>query len=253
MKHKCLLYCSAPITGGRLKALTKDSILPLESYNDCLNAIICSKPSPDCYLSYCSNCPNIDVLRDHSTDMMNSNDIENVIYSHWISNPRTSLETTDQFSSDVIQDFCDRVVKLLPHSFIAKQQSAFTKTVKNALKEGEFVLMCDFAEKYGFVVQNAAPGFHWNNNQAAVYPMVIYYKSDDILHHKSLVVISDFLKHDAVAVYIYSRIGIEHIKTIHPKASKIYYFSDGAPQQFKNYKHFSNVYYHEEDFGVQAE
>lgn len=36
-------------------------------------------------------------------------------------------------------------------------------------------------------------------------------------------------------------------------AKKIYYFSDGAPQQFKNYKNFINLYYHKEDFKINAE
>lgn len=34
---------------------------------------------------------------------------------------------------------------------------------------------------------------------------------------------------------------------------KIFYFSDGAPQQFKNFKNFTNLYYHEDDFSVPAE
>ena len=34
---------------------------------------------------------------------------------------------------------------------------------------------------------------------------------------------------------------------------KISYFSDGAPQQFKNYKNVLNLYYHNTDFKIEAE
>ena len=34
--------------------------------------------------------------------------------------------------------------------------------------------------------------------------------------------------------------------------NKINYFSDGAPQQFKNYKNILNIYYHNHDFGIEA-
>ncbi|XP_024889361.1 uncharacterized protein LOC112465839 [Temnothorax curvispinosus] len=43
------------------------------------------------------------------------------------------------------------------------------------------------------------------------------------------------------------------MKSLVPHVSKIIYFSDGAPQQFKNFKNFSNIYHHEVDFGVRAE
>ena len=45
-----------------------------------------------------------------------------------------------------------------------------------------------------------------------------------------------------------------HLKEVLcPNAKKIYYFSDGAASQYKNFKNFSNLLYHEEDFGMCAE
>ena len=38
---------------------------------------------------------------------------------------------------------------------------------------------------------------------------------------------------------------------VEPK--KIFYFSDGAAAQYKNRKNFTNLAYHEEDYGVPAE
>ena len=43
------------------------------------------------------------------------------------------------------------------------------------------------------------------------------------------------------------------IKKEFPNLDLLYYFSDGAPSQYKNYNIFSNLYYHLHDYGIQAE
>ena len=119
--------------------------------------------------------------------------------------------------------------------------------------EGEFEVIVDFAENYAFAVQNAISGFHWNNDQATVYNIFIYYNIKGTQKHKGLVIISDVLSHDTVAVYGLHKILMNYLKTNFPIVNKILYFSDGAPQQYKNYKNEINVAYHELDFGVKAE
>lgn len=138
---------------------------------------------------------------------------------------------------------------LLPHSYISKMQGNFMKSIKESLTQGEFLVILDFAENYAFVIQDAAPRFHWNNSQATVYPVVIYFNGG----HQSLVIISDNTTHDSIAVYLYTQIVVNYIKSTHTTVKKVYYFSDGAPQQFKNFKNIVNLCKHKEDFGVDAE
>ncbi|XP_044591487.1 uncharacterized protein LOC123269717 [Cotesia glomerata] len=59
--------------------------------------------------------------------------------------------------------------------------------------------------------------------------------------------------HDAVAVHVFIKLITDYVKSLPERCNKIYYFSDGAPQQFKNFKNFVNLYYHEEDFDIPAE
>jgi hypothetical protein len=47
----------------------------------------------------------------------------------------------------------------------------FLKELKCDLQSGEFVVLCDFAEDYSFVLQNGAQGFRWNNPQATIQPL----------------------------------------------------------------------------------
>ena len=67
-----------------------------------------------------------------------------------------------------------------------------------------------------------------------------------------MVIISDCTKHDAVAVYVFLE-GFNEFLDIHfPNIRKCIYFSDGAPQQFKNQKHFANIYFYDQDFHRSA-
>lgn len=129
-----------------------------------------------------------------------------------------------------------------------------TKTKKN-LEAKEFVVCLDFSENYACRLQNSVQSEYWNTKQATVHPYVVYCKSNDILQHKSFVIISDVSEHDSCAVNLFNsklicflgkQFGIENIK-------KIYYFSDGATSQYKNKYNFINLFYYKKDFKVDAE
>lgn len=225
----------------------------INNYDDCLNMLMCPNPETNCHFRTCTKCPGIEQIREFFVRLFDENDIETITIKQWVSKPRTTLETQIQNASDFVDELCDKAACLQRHAFIAKQQSQYLKTLKSSLNEGQFIVICYLAENYAFVVQEAVPGFHWNNNQATIYPVVIYFRQNGDLMHRSLVIISDCLKHDAVAVYTFSRIINDFIKSISQHPLRIFYFSDGVPQQYNNFKNFAKLYYHEDDFGVPAE
>ena len=185
---------------------------------------------------------------------MDDNLIDNIVYKQWISVDRCTLETVSKSADDFVETFCEKLENLLPHSFIAKQQSSFQSKLKLELKLGEFLVIGDFAENYSFVLQDAAQGFHWNNSQATIHLFVAYYLESGKLEHVSYVVISDCLHHDTVAVHLFQKGFIEFLKDKFASSPlKIFYFSDGAASQYKNRKNFINLCYHIEDFSVPAE
>jgi hypothetical protein len=81
----------------------------------------------------------------------------------------------------------------------------FLKELKCNLQSGEFVVLCDFAENYSFILQDEAQGFHWNNAHATIHPFVIYFKISDALNseHENLVMMSNCLKHDSILVHTF--------------------------------------------------
>ncbi|XP_044588550.1 uncharacterized protein LOC123267774 isoform X1 [Cotesia glomerata] len=209
------------ILGGKLCRLTEGSNLPVGTYNDCLNAIVCEEPTTECYFNTCANCPGIENIKQLLLTEMDNNGIDEVSYKQWVSTPKVTLETTIKSTLDFVDDFCEKLVALLPHNFIAKEQAAYLRALKESITENEFMVIVDFAENYAFVVQDAAPGFHWNNDQATVYTVVIYYKVDNQLTHQSMVIISDCLNHDSIAVHIYSEIIINFIKSLSSTVSVV--------------------------------
>ena len=251
------------IAGARLHTISfSDTNPPLETYKDYLFKIMCNPPTKLCFMNECDCCPNIAEFKDCLLIALEEKMIEHVTYKQWITVDRCSFETLNKPSEDFVQDFCNQLVQLKKHDFVAKQQSSYFSEKKSSLLENEIVVQCDFAENYSFVLQDEAQGFHWNNSMSTVHPCVIYFKVKDennddlkVLAHKSIVFISDCLSHNTVLVHTFQRKLIAFIKDeILPNLKKVYYFSDGAASQYKNRKNFSNLCCHKEDFqGVEAE
>ena len=65
------------------------------------------------------------------------------------------------------------LTKLMRQSYTVKQQLAYLKH----LHPNEYIVICDFAENYSFILQDAVQEFHWNNAQAISHHFVIYHKN----------------------------------------------------------------------------
>ena len=74
-----------------------------------------------------------------------------------------------------------------------------------------------------------------------------------ILKCLSLCIISDCMRHDTKIVHAFTCKVISYIKENLHAITKVLYFSDGAASQYKNFKNFVNLCYHEIDHGIQAQ
>ena len=83
---------------------------------------------------------------------------------------------------------------------LPKNNQNFVLKKKSSLKDGEMIVIADFAETHAFILQDAAQSFHYNNDQTTQHPFVCYYRRGTELKHINLVVISDCLKHDTVEI-----------------------------------------------------
>ena len=53
------------------------------------------------------------------------------------------------------------------------------------------IVIADFAENYSFILQDAAQGFHWYNDQATLHSFVCHYRRGTELEHINLVISSN--------------------------------------------------------------
>lgn len=185
------------VFGGKISKITNNEI---KHYSDCFKKVLCSPETSLCYMRTCSKCPGITSLSTYLTDAIqhfrhnDEREIENIYFKQeFVKSP-----------SEFIEYFVLKLEKLITHAFITQQQSNYIKNVKTSLAAGEFLISCDFAENYTFVLQSEAQGYHWNNKQATIHPFVLYYKNEqNILDHFSFVVISECLIHNLVLQFIF--------------------------------------------------
>jgi len=130
---------------------------------------------------------------------------------------------------------------------------AYLKTLKISIQVGEVIVIGDFSENYTFIVQDAIQGFYFINSQCTIHPFVVYFPSEDGVHHQSYCFISDHLKHDTVMVYSFICRLIVELKSKHQSLTKVHYFSDGCAGQYKNCYNLINLCHHFIDFGINAE
>ena len=141
---------------GKLAELTANREVHLKHYNHCIALVICNPPQPACYLRICQYCPGISKLKNYLNEVMDDNYIDSIQYKQWVSVDRSTLETITKPVDDYVDSFCDQIKLLIPHSFIAKQQSLFQTDAMSTLLPQQFVVIGDFSENYSFVLQDVA-------------------------------------------------------------------------------------------------
>lgn len=119
---------------------------------------------------------------------------------------------------------------MVPHSFIAKKQAEYLRKLKEEL-----------GENYSFVIQEAVQAEYFSKKQCTIHPFCIYYKENGELKNKSLIIISEDTDHYFSQVYLFKRKLVDYLKEKFKRIAKIFFFSDGAPMQYKNKKNFFDL------------
>ncbi|KYN21878.1 hypothetical protein ALC57_05740 [Trachymyrmex cornetzi] len=250
----CIIHhnCKLLLDAIDIEKLTKNSENPIKNYKDVLRQITCEHPSENCYLGDCDECPSIANVCRYLLQLLDENNVHHVQFSAWAGTDRSTLQTRIVPTAEFVEEFSTKFQLLKPHSFLSKQQSQFFSAKKANLEDGEVLVVLDFSENYKYVAQDASQGFHFNNSQCTVFPVVCYFKEDFEIKHKSFVFLSESTRHDTAAVYTVQKMLIPYLKK-NMDIKKIIYFSDGAKQHFKNKFQMTNLIHHEKDFGVRAD
>lgn len=227
-----------------------------EEYKTLISKTVCNMEEKECMLHSCDACPGQAGATEYLWQILTEKDThpdDEVEFQQWVHIDRDTLITITKTVEEFIVDLGEKISKLSTHHYIAKHQTQHLKKLNENLQPQELIIIMDFAENYSFVVQDSVQGFHWENSQATIHPFAVYIKENDKVVCKSMCIISDYLSHNAIAVYIFIRTVIQFLKSTVQGIEHIHYFSDGSVAQYKNYKNFANLCCHLDDYGITAD
>lgn len=79
---------------------------------------------------------------------------------------------------------------------------------------------------FNFLIFSMKLQKNWNNSQATLHPMVIYYNSLTEIRHQRVCFISGHVTLDSVYHCVFQKIAIGSFKELLPNVKKVIYFSD---------------------------
>lgn len=250
-------------THQNFKLMVYDSgLLPLSfngkklvTHKDFLAAIKCDPPTEACHYRTCETCNDVvPGLKDFVLKTFEEEFINSIEYNQWVQVDRCKFEKLIKPADEFVEELFEQLEALSCHDYTAKQQSTFFKQTKASLKEGEILIVGDYAQNYAFVLQDSVQGFHWNNDQATVHPFACYVNRNGVTEPLSIVIISNDLDHHTKAVHYFQKALVDVLKTEVPgERKKIIYMSDGCTAQYKNRFNAHNLCLHQKDFGIPAE
>ncbi|GBM13976.1 hypothetical protein AVEN_152395-1 [Araneus ventricosus] len=202
-----------------------------------MDKIVCSRDNRACMLRFCTDCPNnSESLKNYLSDLLKDyDDDEDIQFSQWINDGRMKLQTMTLPVEEFIELVTEKIVALIPHSYISKIQSTYLRTRKENLKDDECLILMDFAENYNFVLQNEVQSNHWSHLSCSLHPTVIFSRTSNGLKDTPLCFISDDLNRDVPFVYCIQQKTTDFIKTQFPHINRVEYFTDGCSAQCKKF------------------
>ncbi|CAG2188151.1 unnamed protein product [Mytilus edulis] len=126
------------------------------------------------------------------------------------------------------------------------------KTLKDSLKEKKVLVQMDFAENYSCKSLAEVQSAYWNQTQVTIHPVVVYFRGQSKLEHKSIAIISDELSHSTSTVCTFLDSLIPVLKEICPNVEFVHYLSDSPSSQYRNKTIFDLIANHSSVYGIQA-
>ena len=205
---------------------------------DLMYSLLCPEVSrsEDCWKSKCDECiSNKEILQDKIQQTLENENIENVSYDLWVSTDRAEKVTENKSAVEFSNMLVEMLNDLKLHHFISKVQYQAFLDMKENLGTNEAICVGDFSENFTIQTNREIQSAYYSHDQVTIHPWMLYYKDDQgILQHKSVVMLSDELRHDTVAVSAFQKIVVADLKRILPSLTKINFWSDGCAAQYKN-------------------
>ena len=193
------------------------------TYKELLPYIVCDMTNKDFMMRKCERCPaTMNALVEKLYSLIGEfEDGDEVEFDQWTTTDRSNLTHNKEPVSEYIELVCEKLTKLAPHSYFTKSQASYLRSRKEDMNELTALFLGDFSENYKFVVQDEEQSFYWTNLQCTLHPVIIYFKKEGFLNHKSYCIVSDDMIHDVSIVYKIIDVVSSDIKTNLPQIKNI--------------------------------
>lgn len=205
-----------------------------------LNKIVCDMQSHACMTNVCLRCPNVSVISDILSELLIKKDL--VSYKQWVKLNKDEPWALTEFESTVvtfIECFTSQLIFLKWHHYVWKSQRNFICGLKSSLPLDTVLFHCDFAENYTVVNQDEIQAAFFSPSQFTLHTAMVYYSTDGVPGSKSYCVLSNYNKHDTIAVHSFIKPVFDDLKSFKPEIKNVIFLSDGAASQYKNRKNMS--------------
>jgi len=247
IQRRWVLGASVPFHLSPLSDFEKTNVLKIQY-------LVCETENQNCMIRICKDCPSnfVGIQRVVKESLQDCNEGSIIQFLQWTTTDCSTMVIQQESVEDYIDLIVRNLEKIIPHSYIAKAQAKHLKERKQYSEEETALLLGDFAENYRFVIKDEVQGFHCNNSQCTLYPVVIYCIEEGSLIHRSNCIISDDINHGIAFVHLVQKAVINDLMYRIPRLKIIEYFSDGCGAQYKNRNNFLNLCMHKKDFKVSA-
>ena len=218
--------------------------------NMLMDLAVCSIENRDCMMRNCPKCPGMKPVRNEILNLVGDKDF--VVYWQWQTVDRAEMKVFETPIEEFADKLANQVVELTSHHYTSRWQSKYLRQKIENLKETECIVLCDFAENYSSITQDAIQSAHWSSVQTALHTSVVYLKIDGKVIHENIVVVSDSLEKNSSSVYAFLDETIKFIQSKYPEISNVMYFTNGSAAQYKNRFNFANLCCHYRDKRLKA-
>ena len=216
-----------------------------------LEEITCNPQELDCLmgLSHCDECAQLgEEMKANFLEICECLGITEIYYDQWLSTDYSAIHSLCDPAEIFANNFVDAIKKLKEHHFLSMKQEKNYKEELENLPLGHLLIEMDFAENYVFKTQDSIQHNYFINRQATIHPCVIHTSPTE---KKCVVFISPALEHTAAEVSLFiKRLHSDIISRDYPNTQFINYWSDGAPTQYKNLKHFNEIAKHQTKYNI---
>lgn len=211
------------------------------NYRDLLMGAVCNIDDENCMTKKCTKCPGqlgvLKMLENLERELNIDLNKGKIKYKNWIERgTAASLQTFEDDFDHFKTQLCEEINLLTVHHYVSEAQKLYLNHCKSNLNDDTCIIIMDFSENYSFIIQQSVQSFYYNNSQATLHPFCMYYKNEDTseLQNVNFCVISDSKDHLAYSINAFTAKLIDIIKEEYSWIKKVIYFTDGAPQQYKN-------------------